>query len=157
MSVFPTGESGERGTTPPRDIKVRRITAVLLCQHTHTLSELSAQTFTVSDKFRHFSSAQQQGYIHCLVKWKKEGFVGEFPLVCGLRGFLLLICSSVIYGVMNGEGWKDWLHRNQPLFSLKLAEICFVWELICDVQYFMCLRMKACHVCQFWGKNTCLV
>jgi len=38
MSFFPTGESGGRGTTPPRDIKVRRITAVLLCQHTHPLS-----------------------------------------------------------------------------------------------------------------------
>ncbi len=104
MSVFPTGESGERGTTPPRDIKVRRITAVLLCQHTHTLSELSAQTFTVSDKFRHFSSAQQQGYIHCLVKWKKEGFVGEFPP--RLRPSWFSFINMLICDLWSDEWWR---------------------------------------------------
>ncbi|KAL1256816.1 hypothetical protein QQF64_012361 [Cirrhinus molitorella] len=123
MSMFPTGESGERGTTPPRDIKVRRITAVLLCQHTHThsLSELSARTFTVSDKFRHFLECTTARLYPLLGQVKERALWENFPFVCGLRGFLLLICSSVIYGVMNGEGLEGLIAQESATFQAEIG------------------------------------
>lgn len=148
LSVFPTGESGDRGTTPLRDIKVRRITAVLLCQHTHTHSEPSAPPFTVSDKFRCFSSAQQ----HIYTAWsseRKRALWEDFPP--RLRPSWFSIINMLIFELRSDEWW-----RVGPLFSLQLAEICLVCDLICDVQCFMCLRMKACHPPASFGERSYL-
>lgn len=72
--------------------------------HTHSLSEPSALPFTVSDKFRCFSSAQQHHYIHCLVKWKKEGFVGEFPP--RLRPLWFSFINMLICELRCDEWWR---------------------------------------------------
>lgn len=47
--------------------------------------------------------------------------MGEFPLVCGFRGFLLLICSSVIYGGMNGEGLEGLIALESATFQYEIG------------------------------------
>lgn len=125
MSAFPMGESSERGTTPPRDIKVRRITAVLLCQHTHTLS-LSRLPCHLLCQIN-LDVSQVHNSITISTAWsseRKRALWENFPLVCGLCGFLLLICSSANYGVMNGEGLERLIAQESATFQSAIG-----WDL----------------------------
>lgn len=81
-------------------------------QENHSCAPVSAHTHTLSRLPRHLlcqinlDVSQVHNSIYTLLGQVKErGLCGRIsPLVCGLHGFLLLICSSLNYGVMNGEG-----------------------------------------------------
>lgn len=55
---------------------------------------------------------------------RKRALWEKFALVCGLRGFLLLICSFVIYGVMNGEGLEGLIAQESATFQSEIG-----WDL----------------------------
>ncbi len=55
---------------------------------------------------------------------RKRALWEKFPIVCGLRGFLLLICSFVIYGVMNGEGLEGLIAQESATFQSEIG-----WDL----------------------------
>lgn len=56
---------------------------------------------------------------------RKRALWENFPLVCGLRGFLLLICSSVIYGVMNCEGLEGLIAQESATFQSEIGRDLF--------------------------------
>lgn len=56
---------------------------------------------------------------------RKRALWENFPFVCGLRGFLLLICSSVIYGAMNGEGLEGLIAQESATFQAEIGRDLF--------------------------------